>query len=208
MKMSDNLFNKDHPCHGKTCNECETCIFDEPIKSVNNKVILPYCNECGYMVKKYITPESMCYDATCSKHMIITGYTESERVIQRNVYGVNATICAPDWCPKLTEGLPKKNTLALPPPPPMSSTYDDFMEKREKMKKIPPMMGWDDIEEGGIYLIPTILRQKRRILMVMEKMEFVLKCLELDDNLNKSSKVVNVYSNDIDVNFIVKYHKF
>jgi len=206
MKMNKVLFNKDHPCYGKSCNECETCIFDEPITS-ENKLTLPYCNECGYMVKKYLTAESMCYDATCSKHMIITGCMESERVIQRNLYGVNVPICAPDWCPKLTEGSAKKNLLALPPPS-KPATYDDFVEKRNKMKGIPPMMHWKDIKEGEIYLIPTILRQKRKTVMVMEKMDYVLKCIELDDNLNKLSKVINVYSNDIDANFIVKYHRF
>jgi hypothetical protein len=36
----------------------------------------------------------------------------------------------------------------------------------------------------------------------------VLKCVELDDNLNPTSSYINIYSNDIDIQFIVKIHKF
>ena len=67
---------------------------------------------------------------------------------------------------------------------------------------------WKDIKEGDICVVPRILRQRRKIVLVKDRNEYVLKCVELDDNLQATSTFLNIYSNDIDVNFIVKLHKF
>lgn len=204
--MTHVIFNEDHPCFGMSCENCETCKFDEPIEDTNP--LLPRCNECGFLIKKYMAGGTIAYNATCSKHMIVTDGVERERVIQRNVSGKNATIYAPDWCPKIAERPEfKKPQLALPPPS-KPATYDDYIEKRNKMKDLPITTEWKDIQEGEIYVVPRILRQSRKILLVKEKSDYVLKCLELDENLDSAHRVSNVYSNDIDVQFIVKYHKF
>ena len=209
--MAHAIFNEDHPCHGKSCMDCETCIFDEPIFDDNEKkMVTGLCNECGYLVKKYVFGEgSRCYDATCGKHLIMTSNIQRERVIQRGVFG-NVAITAPDWCPKKAE-LPirsKETQLTLPPPPAKPYHYDELIERRNKMKELPSVYSWKDLKEGDICVIPTLLRQKRKIVVIREKTDYVLKCTELNENLEYQSKVVNIYSNDIDANFIVKYHKF
>ena len=76
------------------------------------------------------------------------------------------------------------------------------------MKELPSVYSWKDLKEGDICVIPTLLRQKRKIVVIREKTDYVLKCTELNDDLEAQSRVVNIYSNDIDANFIVKYHKF
>jgi len=76
------------------------------------------------------------------------------------------------------------------------------------MKELPSICDWTTLREGDICVIPKILRQKRRVVMVKRRNEFVINCVELDDNLKETSTYHNIYSNDIDINFIVKLHKF
>jgi hypothetical protein len=118
------------------------------------------------------------------------------------VCGINTPIYQPDWCPKKNE--PKK-VLALPA---KIDTYDEYVEKRKKMERLPSVGDWKKLQEGDMCIVPRILRQKRKLLLIKSRSEFVLKCIQLDDNLEQSSTVVNIYSNDIDTKFIVKIHKF
>lgn len=206
--MAKIVFSEDHPCYGKSCNECETCIFDEPIPSHEDKLnIFPRCNECGYLIKMYTGHGSLCFNAACGKHMIITDNAERGRIIQRNVYGKETPVYQPDWCPKLLEK-GQKPVLALPAKVSNSIAYDDYIEKRNKMMELPSVMNWKDIKDGDICVVPKILRHKRQILLVKEASEYVLKCIELKEDLTPTSTYVNIYSNDIFVKFIVKYHKF
>ena len=205
--MRRNLFNEDHPCYGKSCNECETCRWDEPIYD-DNVSRLPTCNECGYLVKSYTYGGTQIYNATCGKHIIMSNNVERPRVVQRNVTGQHTPIYRPDWCPKICTVTPKATQLALPAPPSHPVTYDDYYEKRNKMKELPSICDWTTLREGDICVIPKILRQKRRVVMVKRRNEFVINCVELDDNLKETSTYHNIYSNDIDINFIVKLHKF
>jgi hypothetical protein len=182
-------------------------MFDEPILNDTEK-ILPRCNECGYMIKAYAYGGTQIYNATCGKHIIMTDSIERPRVIQRNVVGNHAAVYRPDWCPKIMTATPETPKLALPAPVNKPVTYDDYYEKRNKMKELPSVCDWTTLKEGDICVVPRILRQKRRIIMVKKKNEFVLNCVVLDDNLEATSTFTNIYSNDIDVNFIVKLHKF
>ena len=204
--MSRTIFNEDHPCFGKSCEGCETCMFDEPIPDRSLR-ILPQCNECGYLIKQYSGSKSE-FSASCAKHMIMTENVERARIIQRNVSG-NAPIYRPDWCPKIMTATPTQPTkLMLPAVINKPVTYDDYVEKRNRMKELPSVMNWKDIKEGDMCVVPRILRQKRKVILVKERNEYVLKCVELDDNLNPTSSYINIYSNDIDIQFIVKIHKF
>ena len=206
--MRRTFFNEDHPCYGKSCNDCEVCMFDEPILSDTEK-ILPRCNECGYMIKSYAYGGTQIYNATCGKHIIMTDSIERPRVIQRNVVGNHTAVYRPDWCPKICSVAPTTPTqLALPATINRPVTYDDYYEKRNKMKELPSVCDWKDIKEGDICVVPRILRQRRKIVLVKDRNEYVLKCVELDDNLQATSTFINIYSNDIDVKFIVKFHKF
>lgn len=204
--MARVIFNEDHPCHGKSCSDCETCMFDEPIpdRSLN---ILPRCTDCGYLIKSYNSKEGIrVYDALCSKHMIVTGSVERARTIQRNVANKDGIVYRPDWCPKVATADPKP-ILSLPAPT-KPVTYDDYFEKRNKMKELPPMMDWHTLKAGDMCVVPRILRQKRKVLLIKEKTDYVLKCVELNEKFEPTSTFTNIYSNDIDVNFIVKLHKF
>ena len=203
--MSRVIFNEDHPCYGKSCQDCETCMFDEPILD-NTLNLLPRCNDCGYLIKSYTGNGTLGYNALCAKHMIMTENVERARTIQRNVYGRDSIVYRPDWCPKVI-GVTPKQVLALPAPS-KPVTYDDYIEKRNKMMELPSIIDWHTIKEGDMCVVPKLLRQKRKIVLVKDKSEFVLKCVELDDNLQPTSTYLNIYSNDIDVKFIVKLHKF
>ena len=200
--MYINVFSEGHPCHGKSCNECETCIFDEPITD-NSVRILPCCNKCEYLIKNYIT--GFVFNASCAKHLISTDNIERPRIIQRNVSGINADIYRPDWCPKINAG--QKQVLSLPAPS-KAATYDEYIEKRNKMVELPSVMDWKEIKEGDICVVPKLLRSERKVLLVKGRDEYVLKCVELNENLEPTSTFTNIYSNDIDVHFIVKMHKF
>jgi hypothetical protein len=209
--MGKKIFNEDHPCFGKSCEGCETCMFDEPIpdRTLN---ILPRCNECGYLIKQYTGKYKggsldMEFNASCAKHMIISENIERARIIQRCVRG-NESIYRPDWCPKVITATPEPVKLSLPAVINKPATYDDYIEKRNKMKELPSVMNWKDIKEGDMCVVPRILRQKRKLVLVKERTDYVLKCVELRDNLEPTSTYLNIYSNDIDVNFIVKIHKF
>jgi hypothetical protein len=103
---------------------------------------------------------------------------------------------------------PETPRLALPATVNKPVTYDDYYEKRNKMKELPSVCDWTTLKEGDICVVPRILRQKRKVVLVKDRNEYVLKCVELDDNLQATSTFVNIYSNDIDVKFIVKLHKF
>jgi hypothetical protein len=69
-------------------------------------------------------------------------------------------------------------------------------------------MNWKDIKEGDMCVVPKILQQKRKLVLVKERNEYVLKCVLLDNNLQPTTTYTNIYSNDIDVKFIVKIHNF
>ena len=205
--MARSVFNEEHPCFGKSCEGCEVCMFDEPIPDKSLR-ILPQCNECGYLIKHYVNNNSE-YNALCAKHMIITENVERARTIQRNVSGKDAPVYRPDWCPKIMTATPTQPTkLMLPAVINKPVTYDDYVEKRNRMKELPSIMDWKNIKEGDMCVVPRILRQKRKLVLVKERTDYVLKCIELNDNFQPTSTYINIYSNDIDVQFIVKIHKF
>jgi hypothetical protein len=208
-------FNYEHPCFGRNCTQCETCRYDEPIPDkppvkVLAQYIAPTCNKCGYLIKKYRDKETLLFNATCGKYLIQTGGTDRNRIIAYNV-SPHVGIEIPDWCPKIADkNTPKPTQLALPTPSQSSASleYDQYVKKRKELEALPSVIDWKTIKAGDICVVPRILRQKRRILLVKERTEYVLKCIELDDNFNPTSTYTNIYSNDIDVKFIVKHHKF
>ena len=205
--MRRTVFNEDHPCFGKSCEGCQTCMFDEPIPDTSLR-LLPRCNECGYLIKQF-DDRHRSFNASCAKHMIISENIERARIIQRNITSNEAPIYKPDWCPKIITATPTQPTsLLLPAVINKPVTYDDYVEKRNKMKELPSVMDWKNINEGDMCVVPRILRQKRKLVLVKERTDYVLKCVELNEEFQPTSNYINIYSNDIDVQFIVKIHKF
>jgi len=188
------FFSKDHPCNGKTCKDCETCIFDEPIpdKPIGTRL---RCDECGYLMISY-NESGKTFTASCAKWLIDTDSVSRARVIERGV-DADRQVFRPDWCPKVATAVPTD-----------TQPYNEYTEKRRKILALPSISNWKDIKAGDICVVPRILKQKRKILLVKERNEFVLKCVLLNDNLEQTMIYTNIYSNDTDVKFIVKIHKF
>lgn len=194
MSRDVSIFSKDHPCNGKTCKDCVTCIFDEPIpdKPIDMRL---RCDECGYLVTSY-NESGRTFTASCAKCLINTNNVSRARVIERGIEA-GSKVFRPEWCPKVA-------TVT----PPQSNTYDEYKVKRDKIQSLPSVMNWKDIKEGDMCVVPRILQQKRKLVLVKERNEYVLKCVLLDNNLHPTTTYTNIYSNDIDVKFIVKIHNF
>jgi hypothetical protein len=86
--------------------------------------------------------------------------------------------------------------------------YEKYNEKRKKMEKLPRHVEWEDIKEGKLYVIPQIIKQKGKIVRAGRKTEYTLMCNAVDENLQDTCFIHNVYRKDIDAIFIVEYHNF
>jgi hypothetical protein len=91
---------------------------------------------------------------------------------------------------------------------PEKTAYEIYQEKRSKLEALPKHIEWEDIHEGKIYVVPTIIRQKAKVVRAVTKTEYTLRCVALDENLKDTSYYHNVYRQDLDARFIVEYHKF
>lgn len=200
-----------HPCEGKDCRNCETCIFDEDLFGERNnlndknkmKENITLCNECVHLVKDY----SACdgedfgqFDARCSLETFPHIGGCHERLIDCNVTLKN-NISKPSWCP-----LAKKETTKQE-----SNTQLDtnsYYNKRDKLKRIRKHIEWDDIKEGTLYVIPRIMYQPKKIIKVVTKTPFCCSCKEINDEGKESSFNVVFYPSDIEAVLINKLHNF
>jgi hypothetical protein len=83
-----------------------------------------------------------------------------------------------------------------------------YSERREKLMALPKRLKWDEIEEGGVYVIPKILSQARKVVRVVMKTDDILRCSEIDEFGKESQVLTSVYPRDIDVVFITKVLKY
>ena len=83
-----------------------------------------------------------------------------------------------------------------------------YTERREKLMELPKHVEWDDIEEGGVYVIPKILSQSRKVVRVVMKSDTLLRCSEIDEYGEESKTLSSVYPKDIDTVFITKVLKY
>ena len=213
------LFQEGHPCRGKDCKDCETCIFDEdlfidkvqPNKKNNNMCSRRLCNECVNLTRSYEMRESGRFDAACKIVTYEALGTSRPRRIDFNL-SAGQTIVAPSWCPlKINAetkplGLPTPSQVSNTPKPTGELTYT---ERRERMKSLPKHIEWDDIQEGKVYVIPKILSQARKIVKVIAKTEMCCSCHEISETTgNEYQYNCSVYPSDLDAVFITELRNF
>ena len=226
------MTDKNHPCYGLVCQDCIQCKFDVDLfkdgvlpneKKTSNitqhNKMKPICNYCGYLVKSYNGEERRFFNACCSKKTVM--YNEGERpmVIDFSTYEM-ADIERPDWCPLHPMESSISHQLALPNKNEISETSEredkpkafkdmTYTEKREELKKLPKRLNWDDIKEGGYYLIPKIMSAPRKIVHVELKTDSCLRCHEVSEySGTEYGYVTNVYPNDIEAVMIVELHNY
>ena len=220
--------NTNHPCYGMNCNECETCKFDrdlfiEPKKNNQHMNNYDSCELCNNLIKNYYNQGSVKYNACCGKALITFGCGYRPRIIKANT-GPMLPLPTPDWCPKkrgvtreyLSSSDLQNEVKALPSPSTVSASNSNsainrpmtYSEKREKMMQLPKHIEWDEIEEGGVYVIPKILHQTRKVIRVVVKTESLLRCSEIDEYGKESQVLTSVYPRDIDMVFMTKVLKY
>ena len=213
----------EHPCRGKSCDMCESCIFDMDIFSSENNINVKdmserkVCNGCEKL--RYCGNYSSIpnrFDVACSGVSYEAFNEKRPRRIDYNVTRMQ-TIVAPSWCPlkedkthlpsvindsTAQETSSKTNTASNP-------SYTSYADRREKMKGLRKHLDWDEIKEGNVYVIPKILSQSRKILKVITKTDMSCICHEINEfSGNEYSFNTTVYPSDLDAIFITKYHKF
>ena len=224
-------FGEGHPCAGKDCLQCETCIFDRDLfedgitpnerkvkENKNNMCSRRLCNECPNLNRETEHCPTGTFDASCKKvsyHAF--GKTHPRRIDY--ALSPNQSIISPNWCP-LNEGTSSQKLLPSPqeirPKPqdtgPHSSTtpaYTSYSDRRDKMKELKKHLEWDDIKEGNIYVIPKILNQARKIVKVITKTDLSCICHEISEITgNEFTYNCTVYPSDLDAVFITELHNF
>lgn len=231
-------FQLGHPCAGKDCRECETCIFDEdlfldktqPNKKFKNNMCRRLCNECVNLTKSFEMREAGRFDAACKLVTYEALGTSRARRIDFNI-SHGQDIVAPNWCPlkdakhmefpsasrprpQDTGPQPNLNPNAALPSPSTSVSNNSsgeltFTEKRERMKLLPRHIKWEDIKEGHTYVIPKIISQSRKIVKVITKTDMVCSCHEISELTgNEYSYNCSVYPTDLDAVFITELRKY
>ena len=232
------VFEEGHPCRGKDCKDCETCIFDEDLfldkvqpnkkeKMGNTRL----CNLCVNLDKSYDRREGGRFDAACKVTTFpVPGGTRPRR-IDFNLSQTQDIPC-PTWCPMLasanSKGLPSPSQVTHRPnpqttgPQPTSTETTPviplsqkpiseltYSEKRELMKELPKHIEWADIKEGNKYVIPRILSQSRKIVKVITKTDMCCTCHEISEfDGHEYSYNCSVYPSDLDAVFITEIHDF
>ena len=148
-----------HPCRGKDCKDCETCIFDEDMfldkKQPNkreNVMSSNLCNLCANLEKSFEHREEGRFDAACRACSYETWNCSRPRRIDYNL-SETQDIVRPTWCPLKKKEEPKyvvgeinldekreiksltpKKTPSLPslPPKPIVSEKEILEELRKK----------------------------------------------------------------------------
>lgn len=221
-------FGNGHPCSGKDCKDCETCIFDRELfldritpneelknKTSNNMCNNNFCNNCSHLSKHYEHCDNGHFDAACNLVSYEAFGTSRPRRIDYNI-SANQTIVSPTWCPLKGK---KENQLALPsqvthrPNPqqtgPHTPSYTSYSDRREKMKGLKPHIAWSDIKEGNMYIIPKILSQSRKIVKVITKTDLSCICHEISEYTgNEYQYNATFYPSDLEAVFITEMHEF
>ena len=191
-----------HPCLGKNCLQCETCIYDKPLDDVvkpKKKKSECVCNYCGYLIKQFRDKGDKIFNACCSKAKIEAPNYSRPRTIDFRLTD-DMDIETPGWCPKFKEAKMASSES--------KSTGLTYSERRDRLKALPPHLDWNQIEVNKMYVVPSILGRKRKILFAKFKTTYTLVCNDVDENGNVTDIITNIFKTDIDSNFIVEYKKF
>lgn len=200
-----------HPCEGKDCMMCETCIFDVPLDDKLNPIETrplradEICNFCGYLIKQYRDRGDTIFNACCGMCRVEASNYSRPRTID---FRLKATddIKKPEWCPKLhgATGIIATGTE----PPSVTKEKMTYTERKQKLQSLPNHLDWEDIRIGKVYVIPSILGKKRKIVMPTFKSDYTLTCYEVEVNGSVTSHITNIFKSDIDVNFMIERKKF
>ena len=94
-----------HPCRGKDCKDCETCIFDEDLfldkvkpNTRENIMSSKLCYFCANLEKSFEHREPGRFDAACRAVMYDTWNSSRPRRIDYNL-SQTQDIVRPTWCP-------------------------------------------------------------------------------------------------------------
>lgn len=111
----------DNPCFGKSCNDCETCIYDMDIDDMNNcgQFVKCYsgancdtcvdrdtessdkmtsCEKCPKLVKNYLDDSCLAFSAHCDGVKIWCNNSYYPRLLKAKT-GPMLPIETPEWCP-------------------------------------------------------------------------------------------------------------
>lgn len=228
-----NNFGDGHPCAGKDCLQCETCIFDRDLfedgitpnervtknNKVNNNMCSNsrLCNECINLLRDYEHCSEGKFDAAC-KAMSYTAFNVTRpRRIDYNLLP-NQDISSPTWCPlkntaaQLLLTAEPSSTRPLPQntgPRPSTTTPSTTYDRREKMKELRKHLAWDDIKEGNMYVIPKILDKSRKVVRVITKTPMSCICHEISEYTGAEYTYnCMVYPSDLEAIFITEMRKF
>lgn len=200
-----------HPCEGKDCLMCDTCIFDVPLdENLNPKEERRLradetCNFCGYLIKQYKDRGDTIFNACCGMCRIEASTYSRPRTIDFRKKETD-DIEKPSWCPKLhgATGIIATGTQA----PTVTTGSSTYAQKRDKLKSLPNHLDWSEIEVGKVYVVPSILGKKRKILMPTYKSDYTLTCYDVEENGKVTLNVTNIFKTDIDTNFIIERKNF
>ena len=219
-------FDEGHPCRGKDCLECETCIFDRDLfadrvtpnerknenKNNNNMCNSErICNECVNLTRSYENCVGSHFDAACKAETYTAFGVSRPRRIAYNILP-NETINTPSWCPlkKTAAQLLLPSTPTRPRPQDTGPhTPTTVTDRRERMKALRRHIEWEDIEEGKIYVIPKIMSQSRKIVKVITKTNMSCICHEISEYTgNEYTYNSTFYPSDLDAVFITELRNF
>jgi len=81
-------------------------------------------------------------------------------------------------------------------------TAFDKVQCFSKLKDVPPITTWEDIQEGEIYHIPSLIFHERRDFIVLSKNERYLSIRNVKETFTST-----LYKTDLIANFIAKRWK-
>lgn len=146
------------------------------------------------------------FTARCNAFMIDGINGKKPKTIETDVFD-NWPIESPEWCPKL-KGEPRLKALPSPQTTTPKKAYT-YSEKREAMKKFPRHIEWDDIKEDGIYVIPKILTQERKVVKILSKTPSLIRCEAIKEyGYDSTYTTIYLYPNDLDAIMLVELRHY
>ena len=149
------------------------------------------------------------YCAKCSVFFIKTSVGLNPRTVSFRTYPSDK-IVPPIWCPLKEENKGKPCVFDI------RSAYEQEKDKKIKeenkeeaaLKMARKRTPWTDIEVGELYVLPQMLGKACRVVLVEERNAAFLKYKEVNEYGGLTSYTSTLFKDDVECNFIVKFHKF
>lgn len=158
---------------------------------------LKTCNSCKHLIKNYTDESHVPFAALCSKTRESNDKISATSVIAYKT-GPMLDIQTPSWCPLNME----EKTII--------KQFKDltYAEKNDFFKSLPRHTTWDDVKENEYYVLPKTHYSSGKIYKVTSKTQYLIHLSEVNENLCVVSGSKNIYPNDVELSFLVEYHKF